>query len=53
MARVAYLDFISEFGRSYATVAQFNHRFETFEQNYLRIKDHNSNIDVPFTMAVN
>lgn len=50
----AYVQFISEYGRSYASKKHASQKYETFKRNYLHIKDHNKHESVlPFVMGVN
>jgi len=50
----AYIQFISEYGRSYASKQHATDKFKVFKRNYETIKEHNKHESVmPFVMKVN
>ena len=50
----AYLNFIAEYGRTYASKKHAEDKYEVFKKNYEQIKEHNRHEKVlPFAMAVN
>ena len=48
----AFIKFIAEYGKQYATLDQYNHRLEQFARTYAEIVKHNSE-EHQFTLAVN
>ena len=51
---VAYVNFLAEYGRSYASKKHVNDKYEVFRKNYAQIKEHNKNVkSTPFVMSVN
>lgn len=50
----AYINFIAEYGRQYATRDHANERYSVFKKNYEQIRAHNKHEQVmPFVMGVN
>lgn len=49
----AYVQFIAEYGRSYATKEHASEKYEVFKRNYQTIKVYNKEQRFPFTLGVN
>lgn len=56
--QLEYLNFVSKYSKTYASLQHLDERYNVFKENYLKIASHNSHIDeygrpAPFRMAVN
>jgi hypothetical protein len=50
----AYIDFVSKYGRNYASVEETHSRYKIFKENFEKITEHNKNeVHLPFNMEVN
>lgn len=49
----AFMKYVTDFGRSYATKAEFNFRLNIFRRNLAEIEAHNSNPNKTSTMGLN
>jgi hypothetical protein len=50
----AYINFIAEYGKQYASKEHANKKYEVFKENYEAIKEHNKHEKLlPFVMGVN
>ena len=50
-----FVDFISKYGRTYGTRADFEHRFDIFSKTLKEVREHNQNKSsiVGFTKSIN
>jgi C1A family cysteine protease len=48
-AERAFINFISNFSRTYGTKEEYNYRLAVFEENYNRVINHNKQNGVTFT----
>ena len=46
------MEFSARFGKTYGSKSEHNSRFETFKQNYLKMKTHND-LDKGFKLGIN
>jgi len=48
-----YMDYVTDFRKSYDSVDMFAARKEVFKANYLKMDNHNKNIDKTYEMGLN
>ena len=49
----AFINFIAKYQRSYSSKAEYPTRFENFKRAYYKIKEHNSNPERTYDLAIN
>ena len=49
----AFVRFIAQFGRTYASKDEIDQRFKNFQRTYNMVKEHNARPDASFQMAIN
>lgn len=49
----AYINFMAKYQKVYATKEMSANRYSVFRNKYRQVRDHNSNKNAPFTLAIN
>ena len=52
-AERAFINFISEYSRTYSTKEEYAYRLGVFEENYNRVIDHNKQDGATYTLGIN